>query len=96
MDSNHNTETAQYISVMHWFMKAKKRGKEDSVVGCHFGWHIFGLRRSLCEIYATTDSLDRSNPTGYDRYIHTPVELPVGYRGCLYQACGNQYIMLGA
>ena len=26
MDSNHNTETAQYISVMHWFIKANKKG----------------------------------------------------------------------
>ena len=26
MDSNQNTETAQYISVMHWFIKANKKG----------------------------------------------------------------------
>eukprot|EP00978_Attheya_sp_CCMP212_P023863 scaffold73965_cov44-Attheya_sp.AAC.2 len=26
MDSNHNTETAQYISVMHWFIKSNKKG----------------------------------------------------------------------
>eukprot|EP00978_Attheya_sp_CCMP212_P021141 scaffold61385_cov31-Attheya_sp.AAC.2 len=77
VDSNHNTETAQQT----------KSGKEDSVVGCHFGRREFRLRRALCEIYATTHSLDRSNPTGY---------VPVGYRGCLYQACRKQYIMLRA
>eukprot|EP00978_Attheya_sp_CCMP212_P012722 scaffold31836_cov29-Attheya_sp.AAC.1 len=26
MDTNHNTETAQRISVMHWFIKANKKG----------------------------------------------------------------------
>ncbi len=26
MGSNQNTETAQYISVMHWFIKANKKG----------------------------------------------------------------------
>eukprot|EP00978_Attheya_sp_CCMP212_P039209 scaffold201807_cov68-Attheya_sp.AAC.2 len=28
MGSKHNTETAQYISVMHWFIKANKKGSE--------------------------------------------------------------------
>eukprot|EP00978_Attheya_sp_CCMP212_P038541 scaffold191997_cov31-Attheya_sp.AAC.1 len=54
MDTNHNTETAQRISVMHWSIKANKRGKEDSAVGCHFGRREFGLRGALREFYATT------------------------------------------
>eukprot|EP00978_Attheya_sp_CCMP212_P045567 scaffold351347_cov67-Attheya_sp.AAC.2 len=66
MDSNHNIETAQYISVMHWFIKANKRGKENSTVGCHYGRHEFGLQCALCETYATTHLIVQ---------IHTPVEL---------------------
>eukprot|EP00978_Attheya_sp_CCMP212_P035292 scaffold152606_cov32-Attheya_sp.AAC.1 len=41
-----------------------KRGKEDSAVGCHVGRREFRLQRALCENYATTHSLDRSNPPG--------------------------------
>eukprot|EP00978_Attheya_sp_CCMP212_P033181 scaffold132803_cov35-Attheya_sp.AAC.1 len=59
-----------------------KRGKEDSAVGCHFGRREFRLRRALCENYATTLSIVETHP--------------VGYRGCLYQACRKQYIMLWA
>eukprot|EP00978_Attheya_sp_CCMP212_P022008 scaffold64995_cov41-Attheya_sp.AAC.3 len=37
------------ISMLHWLIKAKKRGKEDSAVGCHFGRREFGLRGALRE-----------------------------------------------
>eukprot|EP00978_Attheya_sp_CCMP212_P038474 scaffold191028_cov31-Attheya_sp.AAC.1 len=36
--------------------------KEDSAVGCHFGRREFGLRRVLCEIYATTHSIVQTQP----------------------------------
>jgi hypothetical protein len=31
--------------------QGKQKGKEDSAVGCHFGWSEFGLRGALLEMY---------------------------------------------
>ncbi len=43
-------------SMMHWLIKANKKGKEDSAVGCHSGRRGFGWRDAVRSIYATNVS----------------------------------------
>jgi hypothetical protein len=43
-------------SMMHWFIQANKKGKEDSTIECHFGQRGFGLQGALSQIYARIHS----------------------------------------
>jgi hypothetical protein len=55
--SQHRDSTESFHnSMMHWFIQANKKGKEDSAVECHLGRRDFGLRGTLRSIYATTGS----------------------------------------
>ncbi len=48
-------------SMQHRLIRETKRGKEDSVVGCHLGRRDFGSRGALRQIYASTAQAPHDN-----------------------------------